>query len=459
LTRGAEPPAARRKDWQKLAGLLALYAAVLLLLTPRLALWLDEILGLIGVRFAHAGALLDYLSNMPGGVPLAYFTQWAVVKLLGYSIYSARLTSILCSLAACVGIFLLARRLPIRRPLFTVLVYCLLPLQLRYALEARPYGVALCFSVWTTVFFLLLLERASPLRIFGYAFCITAGLYSQPYTYFVPLAHFVWVLVYRKRLGWKLTALVAGVMTFSAAAFLPWYLYARLVWQQTAVSYHSHIDWKSALLILHELTGAGYWGSLIVFTACLAGIRRGLVNGEQRLFWSLYLLAPLAGAIAGDLFFGYFVAIRQVLFLVAPMAILSVLGVESRPQSGAPLNVLLAGAILLATLVAGDIAFLRRPRENWQAAAKALAEAAGQGACLIFVPQSPDLYKFFEPELPDWTCTPERLRQVPEVDVAVNPYDASDAPAVFGKLAEAGFVRVSVRNPQKPQIYVYRRRQ
>ena len=60
-------PSASGKRRQKLVLLLGLYTAILLFIVPRLSLWLDEILGLIGVRYAHLNSLIDYLSNMPGG--------------------------------------------------------------------------------------------------------------------------------------------------------------------------------------------------------------------------------------------------------------------------------------------------------------------------------------------------------------------------------------------------------
>jgi hypothetical protein len=458
LTGMAESPSASGKRRQKLVLLLGLYTAILLFIVPRLSLWLDEILGLIGVRYTHLGSLIDYLSNMPGGVPLAYATQWAVVKLLGYSVFSARLTSIICSVLAAVGVFALARRLPVRHPLWAVAVYCLLPLQFRYALEARPYGVALCFSVWATVCFFALLEKVSIPRTLAYGICIVAGLYSQPYTFFVPLAHVIWVALARRTLGWKFTGLIAGTVVLSAAAFLPWYLYARYVWQQTAASYHSHIELKSALMILHELTGAGYIGAFVILSLAIIGIRRGLLKAEQRLFWSLYLLVPVAGAIAGDLFFGYFLAIRQMLFIVAPLALLCVLGVESRPRTGSILSDRFAGIVLIATLIAGDIVFLRRPREDWGAAARFLSAAAERGACLAFVPDDSTLYEFFEPRLAASHCHAGSLPQAHEVDLAINPYDAGEARLAVDRLAAAGFTRTSVSNPRGPQIYVYQRR-
>jgi hypothetical protein len=451
------PPPISVTVWRRLGLLLAAYTAALLVVVPRLPLWLDEVLGLIGVRYARLDSLIDYVSRMPGGVPLTYATQWAIVKLLGYSIYSGRLTSVVSSVLAAIGVFALARRLPIRHPLAAVLVYCLLPLQFRYALEARPYGLALCFSVWTAVCFFRLLEKRTAARTPAYALCVIGGLYSQPYTFFVPLAHVLWTLMNFKKLGAKFTGLMLGLVIGSGVAFLPWYLYEKSLWHETAASYHSAINWKSGLLILHELVGAGYVGTLVIVAASILGICRALRNNEERLLWSLYLAVPVAGAFAGDLFFGYFVAIRQVLFLVAPLALLSVLGVESRPHSRSLLTNGVAAVVLLLTLIGGDISFLRRPREDWGAGAKLLVEAKSRGACVMFVPDSSDLYEFFEPSVSAARCTAESLQQVSEVEVAVNPYDAGQVPATVDRLRSAGFERSSVLNLRKPEIYVFRR--
>jgi hypothetical protein len=261
----------------------------------------------------------------------------------------------------------------------------------------------------------------------------------------------------RKKVGAKFTGLMIALVIGSAAAFLPWYLNEKSLWHETAASYHSAINWKSGLLILHELVGAGYIGSLVIVAASILGICRALRNNEQRLFWSLYLAVPVAGAIAGDLLFGYFVAIRQVLFLVAPLALLSLLGVESRPRSRSLLTNRVAGVVLLLTLIGGDISFLRRPREDWGAAAKLLVEAKGRGACVMFVPDSSDLYEFFEPSVSAARCSAENLQQVSEVEVAVNPYDAGQVPAMVDRLRSVGFERSSVLNLRKPEIYVFRR--
>lgn len=456
--RSGSPPPISNKLWGRLGLLLTVYAATLLVIVPRLPLWLDEVLGLIGVRYARLDSLIDYVSGMPGGVPLTYVTQWAVVKLLGYSIYAARFTSVLSSVLAAMGVFALARRLPLRHPVAAVLVYCLLPLQFRYALEARPYGLALCFSVWAAVCFFRLLEKRTAVRALGYALCTIGGLYSQPYTFFVPLAHVLWTLMNRKKMGAKFTGLMIAVVIGSGAAFLPWYLYEKSVWHETAASYHSAINWKSGLLILHELVGAGYVGTFVVVTASIFGICRALRDNEKRLFWSFYLAVPVVGAIAGDLFFGYFVAIRQVLFLVAPLALLSVLGVESPPRLKQLLTERVAGVVLFITLIAGDVSFLRRPREDWGAAAKLLVEAKGRGACVMFVPDSSDLYEFFAPNVSAARCSAENLQQVSEVEVAVNPYDAGQLPATVDRLYNAGFQQTSVLNLRKPEIYVFRRK-
>jgi hypothetical protein len=159
-------------------------------------------------------------------------------------------------------------------------------------------------------------------------------------------------------------------------------------------------------------------------------------------------------AIAGDLYFGYFLAIRQMLFVVTPLALLSAAAVESQPQSAS----VWVGLVLFSTLVAGDIAFLRRPREDWNAAAKLISGAPDRGACVVFVPGDSSLYEFFDSRAAAARCTGPKIESTAEIDVAVNPYDRGELPGVEERLRNAGFSQVETRNSRRPQILVYRRR-
>ena len=95
---------------------LPLYAIALIFLAPRLSLWLDEILTLIGAVEPNTSALLDYIKTVPGGSPLAFLAPRWSIQLLSYSVFAARLPSVIASVAACPAIYLLAQRMKIRTP-------------------------------------------------------------------------------------------------------------------------------------------------------------------------------------------------------------------------------------------------------------------------------------------------------------------------------------------------------
>src|SRR5690242_9204730 len=169
---------------------LAVYSCALAALLPVLSLWLDEIYDLIVARMGHLMDVLAYVPRVSGNVPLNYVIQFASVHLLGFSAFTGRLPSAISSVVACAGVFVLAKRMGLRRPLLAAGIFALCPLQLRYALEARPYELALCLSVWATVAFLRVLDRPESASRAGlYGLSVAAGLFTFPYILFVPLAH------------------------------------------------------------------------------------------------------------------------------------------------------------------------------------------------------------------------------------------------------------------------------
>jgi uncharacterized membrane protein len=157
---------------------LAVYTCALAALLPVLSLWLDEIYDLIVARMDHLADVLTYVPHVSGNVPLNYVIQFASVHLLGYSAFTGRLPSAISSVIACAGVFVLARKLGLRWPLLATGIFALFPLQLRYAMEARPYELALCLSVWATVAFLRVLERPE------------SGSRAQTYAEYNRLSHF-----------------------------------------------------------------------------------------------------------------------------------------------------------------------------------------------------------------------------------------------------------------------------
>ena len=427
---------------------LAVYACVLAALLPVLSLWLDEIYDLIVARMDRLADVLDYVPHVSGNVPLNYVVQFASVHLLGFSAFTGRLPSAISSVVACAGVFVLAKRMGMRRPLLATAIFALFPLQLRYALEARPYELALCLSIWATVAFLRVLERPeSVLRGALYGLSIAAGLFTFPYMLFVPLGHLTWAgLVSFGTRRWQPLLTVAVALGIAGLIFAPWYLHSAASWRAAVEigQLKGTITLRAVPMILRELIAGGYTGSLLV----LAGFACGLRRRQDWPLWLLYLMVPIVCAVAADAWFGYFLAIRQMIFVLAPLALLFTAGVEALPRR--PGALLTAG--LLITLIVGNISFFRRPREDWRTGAVILANEA----CVIYSPpDSRNLYAFFVPDLANRTCAPG---QQPRVALAISPYDSKDSVTERQrKLTNSGYTERADFNPATPRIEIYTR--
>jgi hypothetical protein len=279
------------------------------------------------------------------------------------------------------------------------------------------------------------------------------GLYVQPFSMFTALAHLAWMLTRsrpRKETPWVATGIaVAGL------GFLPWFTYASSAWNEaiTSKSTAPHYGSEQIGLILKELIGIGYVGTLVVIALALYGLR---VVRFARL-WLLCAAVPVLGALAADILFGYFVAIRQMIFAVAPLMLLAAGGVERLSMRRRRLAGLVIAALLSACLYEGARMFVR-PREDWRAATQALHETTQTGACIIAVPEdSMKLYSFFRPEIGAHTCGSEPVHSH-WIAVAVSPYEPGDEPVVLDRrLTERGWTKISERDFAGPRILLYTR--
>jgi len=425
---------------------LAVYSCALAALLPVLSLWLDEIYDLIVARMGHLMDVLAYVPRVSGNVPLNYVIQFASVHLLGFSAFTGRLPSAISSVVACAGVFVLAKRMGLRRPLLAAGIFALCPLQLRYALEARPYELALCLSVWATVAFLRVLDRPESASRAGlYGLSVAAGLFTFPYILFVPLAHLMWAALvsYRTR-RWQPLLAASLAVGIAGLIFAPWYLHSAASWRTAVVigQLKGTITIRAVPMILRELVGAGYIGSLLV----LAGFGYGLTRRQDWELWLFYSIVPIVCAVAADASFGYFLAIRQMIFVLTPLALLFTAGVEALPRRPAAI---LTAALLIA-LVVGNVSFFRRPREDWRSAAFILASEP----CVVYSP--PDsrlLYAFFVPDLTNRECT---TGPHPRVALAVSPYEPKNSVTERqGQLTGSGYTQRAYFNPATPRIEIY----
>ena len=427
---------------------LAVYACALAALLAVLSLWLDEIYDLIVARMDSLADVLDYVPHVSGNVPLNYVIQFASVHALGFSAFTGRLPSAISSVLACAGVFVLAKKMGLRWPLLAAAIFALFPQQLRYAMEARPYELALCLSIWATVVFLRILERPeSLLHATLYSLCVAAGLFTFPYILFVPVAHLGWAGLVSFKTKHRQPLLTAGLsLGIAGLVFAPWYLHSAALWHTAVVigQLKGTIGIRAVPMILRELIAAGYIGSLLV----LVGFAYGLAKRQDWPLWLLYFVVPIVCAVAADAWFGYFLAIRQMIFVLAPLALLFTAGMEALPCRPA----WCLTVALLITLMIGNISFFRRPREDWDTAAAILANEA----CVVYSPpDSRNLYAFFVPDLARRECAPG---QQPRVALAISPYEPKDSvTARQRQLTDSGYTERADFNPATPRIEIYTR--
>ena len=429
---------------------LGLYAATLILLIPLKPLWVDEIVDLAGVRNArNVQGVLDFVPNNAGGVPLGYLVDFAMIRLFGYSVFIVRLPSILFTVLTCAGVYVLARQTSMRGPLLAAILYAVSPLVLRYGLEARPYAQAACWSVFSTVVFLSLIRSPAWGKTAAYALLAAAGLYAQPYSIFVPVAHLIWLILTRSvKEKPRALGLTGAAVALASLAFLPWFLKTHAAWQGAVRSgARFAVAARDLLVIPHELMGTGYAGAALTVIAIVVALRWSSWTKEEKLFWILYAAIPILLVPAADAWFGYFLAARQVIFALVPISMLIGACVDVRRWGW------VVPAALLIAMVYEDVRWIRRPGEGWQAAAAQLKAAD----CTIFIPgEARTMYVFFEPQLR--ICDENTLTGAGPIALALSPDQPPSALSeAHQKLDQAGFRKAAELRAADPRIELFGR--
>ena len=407
---------------------------------------MDEIIDLNGVRAAtDVNGVLAFVPGNAGGVPLGYLVDFAMIRTFGYSVAAVRFPSVLFTVLACVGVFILARQTGLRWPMLAVVAYAVSPMTLRYALEARPYAQSACWSIFASVIFVSLVRQPTIGKAVGYAALVAIGLYTQPYGIFVPVAHLLWLVVAKQK---SRTIVLAGsAVAMAAFAFLPWFFKINSAWQGAVNSgARFAVSGKDLLVIPHELMGTGYIGAGLTLLTVLIALGRSSLPREQKLFWAIYAAIPLVAVPAADAYFGYFLAARQLIFVLVPISILIAACMQVRWS-------LLIPAALLIAMVYEDVRWVRRPGEGWQAAAAQLKQAG----CTIFIPSGArTMYSYFEPQL--LVCNENALTPFESVALAVSPdQPASAVIEALQKFDQAGFRKVSDLHAADPRIELFRK--
>jgi mannosyltransferase len=377
-----------------------------------------------------------------------------MIRLFGYSELVVRLPSVLFTVWTCAAVYILAWRANLQVPLLAAVLYAVSPLTVRYALEARPYAQAACWNAFSTVVFLSLVRKPTLGKAARYAALVALGLFTQPYSIFVPVAHLIWVVLVKRNM--RAAGFAGTAVVLASLAFLPWYFKAHGAWQGAVSSgVRFFVTAKDLRVIPHELMGTGFIGAALTAIAIVVALGWSSSSREDKFFWALYAATPLLLVPAADAYFGYFLAARQMIFALVPISIL-IAGCMDVRRWGLVLPMVLLGAMIYE-----DVRWIRRPGEGWQAAAIQLSQFSQQisdpGNCTLFVPGgSRTLYVFFEPHI--IVCDENTLTSFVGVAFALSPDDSTSQYAeAKQKLDQAGFRKVADLRTADPRIEVYRR--
>jgi mannosyltransferase len=399
-----------------------LYTLVVASLLGTLPFWLDEVLQLIGTRPGMTSLeVVRYVPQNPGGVPLGYLVQHSVLQLSGtVNRFTARIPAAIFGIGSVWLISLLARRLGVRRPWVAAALFAVLPVTLRYATEARPYSQAIFLALGSLLTGFRLAEEPGLLRFVLHLVAVAAAVYTQPFTLFVPGAQALW-MAWRglPRPGaWKP---VAACVFGAVLLFLPWMAYARGGWSSTIASsqFQFVFTWKTPLMLLREITGAGYAGAFCLLGAALLGWRSPNLSRDAKVLLGLTAGLCFGGGLLADAAFGYFIAIRQFLWALPPLVLLAAEGFSS----AARITKVALLAFLLGSSAATSYKHFALPREDWEAAAREVADRIGPSGCFeVVTPDQAVYYEFFQPELAARKCS-----DAPLMVVAVTPYSTGSS--------------------------------
>jgi hypothetical protein len=316
-------------------------------------------------------------------------------------------------------------------------------------------------TVWSTVLFLQLLQNPCISRELLYSIVVLAGLYTNPYTLFIPIAHVIWLFwaAFKSKTG--PSALLPTLLSnsFAVILFLPWYLYARHFWAADVPSNSRTGALQLAEIVLKELAGGGYIGSIVLLALAATGAKRLLTKSLGAAYLLVFwLVATIALPLIGNTLFHYFFAARQIIFALTPLCLLAGLGIEEVSAQHKKV------AIGVAALVAGvclfnDVNLFLKPRENWRTAAARLKRLSGPDSCIIFIPaDSLDLYLVFDPTLARDRCQ-GNLLGYSELVLAASPYAPSGAAQFTFASIPSSFHQERHPDRTRPAISVYRRNQ
>jgi uncharacterized membrane protein len=383
---------------------------VLACLTMR-PLWLDEVRQLIGTTSPSVESMIRWVPYINvGGVPLGYLTQRPFVLAGGPSAFWARLPSALFSVASCWLLIVLCRELEIPRStaMLAAGIFMIVPAQFRYAMEARPYSEALCFTLLSMVAIARWRNPPSTGMPWLCLLAMVAGLYTQPYMALAVCGLCAWNILSGLRRGDGLRAAAPAVcICISVLLFLPWYIWSTPQWDANSQrSGYPKFHWTIGLGqdVFKGISGGSFLCSAAFLVLVLMGVWSSTAAIRGLLLSSAAFV--IVGALAVDSLRDYFFASRQFLFALPALSILAAAGLEAAWRRNRLIGAAVACTFLIAALI-NNVTMQVNAKEDWPAAAHALAQVSRDGYCVQMAAShgaGVNLYSIFAPGLASSVC-------------------------------------------------------
>lgn len=368
-----------------LGGILLAALALRLINISAQPYWGDEVLSLDIVRhFARVGDMLRYLSQVEFHPPLYYLMLRPWVAAFGGSTGATRALSLVFSLGNVVMAYLLGKHVLASRTagLYAAGIMAVLPMQIQYAQEARPYAI-FCFVAALSALALWEHLRTRDMRWFA-AYCLASilGLWLH-YSYFFVLGAtsswwFIVMLRREPKLRWTEFKYWLAAHAVVFLGFYPWLVFMLykislgkfdfLGAARMAAPYRTpglfgllvdQLLWmaRAKYLYVAVIIGTLVFKVVFVWFAIAVIARRAHSGGDDGAglgacwFLGWLFVVPLALFVASPQSLPYStVYMRHVIFATVPLALAIGLVASALPKKRA--------AVLLALFIVSQIPFV-----------------------------------------------------------------------------------------------------
>jgi hypothetical protein len=434
-----------------LRSLLFAYAVILLIAILSTPLWLSEILQLAASVPGSMRTFIAWILVTPSAAPLAFFTQFPFVTLLGHSPLVVRLPSLIFALAACYLFLKVARRIPLQQPLLATCLFVLVPIHYQFATRAVPAEQALFLLLLATLYFVRLVESAAIADAVLYAVFLTLCLYTEPFSYLPAAGYLLGLLVFVNRKEVRRIIWIALPATaVPVLLFVPFTFWAHIFAAKAWLYEGEHFPFGPAVYLdaLRELSApgwAGYFISPLLLAGAFVGGWRAIKLPELMTLKRVRLICMLGGVVSTvalawiiDSASNGFFSADHIIWALPGVILLTAATLDWLSSTKKlPLIASAFAVLLLLACVAGDVEdFTIRPYDVAKAVRLVNPQLTGD-SCVVFVSESlsKSIFLVFDPRLGAHECTDFFHKRIVLVSHPfVHPDQQEDAESFFRAL-------------------------